>query len=374
MKKIAYITFHRSVNYGSFLQAYATQTVLKGKGYDVKLIDYSPYRYTFRGLINSFAKNNKKLNKLLLWVLKRVMEIQYLFTWNAFNRARKRHLDMTEFTYKSMEDFKNHPVEADVYLSGSDQIWNVVLAEGIDPPFYLAFTDSPNKISNAASFGIRELPLEYKEEVKGLLSKYSAITVREEVGVEICKDLGLEAKLILDPTFLLNKEDWKAFAKPHKKRKPYIVSYILAIKGAKSLYQYAHRLAKKMGCQLIYITRTYLEMFEKGKMKFAISPEEFVGLFANAECVVTDSFHAVSFSINLEKSFYVKYPDRFSSRIDNILNKFSLKDRRIEDDNAEPVFEPIDYSKISPKLNKARNDSLETLISMIETGSFKKDK
>ena len=366
--KIALITLHRVINYGSFLQTYATQKTIEKLGHESLIIDYYPKRYTISARLSKIdtREETKNRNFLTRFIIKSVLLSSYIFVYPSFHHHQKKTYKMTKKTYRTSEDFVKNPISADIFCTGSDQVWNTEWNNGIDYPLYLKFVTDKKKIAYAASFGTNEIEQKYYDESKELLSQYSHITVRESQGVEILRGMGINSDHVLDPTLLLSKDEWLEFAGKSKCKKPYVLAYIL--NRDKDLYRYAYELSQKMGCKLVFITYNINDVFKKGKMEFAKSPRKFVSLFANAKCIVTDSFHATSFSMNLQKDFYVKYPSNFSSRISSVLKEFGLEDRRI-DANDSPFKKDqlsIDYTEISKKLELERIRCTNILKEIIE--------
>ena len=366
--KVALITLHRVINYGSFLQTYATQKTIEKLGHESLIIDYYPARYTISARLSKIDKREetKNHNFLARIIIKLVLLSSYIFVYPAFHRHQRHMFKMTKRTYRKSEDFVKHPIIADVFCTGSDQVWNTEWNDGIDYPLYLKFVNNQKKVAYASSFGTNEIEAKYYDETKSLLSSYSHISVRESQGVEILKGMGISSDHVLDPTLLLSKEDWIKFAKKSKNKKPYVLAYIL--NRDKDLYRYARELSEKLGCKLVFITYNINDVIRNGKMEFAISPRKFVSLFANAKCIVTDSFHATSFSMNLQKDFYVKYPSNFSSRISSVLKEFNLESRKIENNESPLKNEQvsIDYTLITQRLELERVRCTNILKEIIE--------
>lgn len=207
-KKISVITLHRIVNYGSVLQAYATQEVLEKKGYDVEFIDYYPERMHMLGMLKRIKNKGDKFKKsfIIRNVARIIMFPSYILRFKRFHSFIKEKLNLSNMVYKNDEDFIKNPPKADFYCTGSDQVWNSGWNEKIDHPFFLDFETNGKKcFAYAASFGKGKLEDWEKEETKELLKKYSNIAMREKSGVEILENLGIHNGInVLDPTLLLS--------------------------------------------------------------------------------------------------------------------------------------------------------------------------
>lgn len=330
--KIKTITCHDVYNYGASLQAYALQQHLLSLGYDVEIIDYQPeylhhsYRFWYIPKEHRFYNLCKK-NKLFHFLYAiRLLPITYA-TWGRiqpFKKFKMNYLKCTSQQFHNVSELKCGMLDADVLIAGSDQIWNCNLPNGLDPSFYLNFGSSYQKrISYAASFAVSEIPLEYKSTIKSYLSALNAISVREQTGVVIANDLGYSATLVLDPVFLLSKEEWQSLAGPKPIIKEnYLLVYHL-FSASKGIPENALLFAKSHNLKIVSIN-------DKGKRKYAdinisdAGPIEFVNLIYYAKYVMADSFHATAFSIILNKPFSIYYHNQSSSRITDCLRLFGL--------------------------------------------------
>ena len=230
-KKIDIITLHRIVNYGSVLQAYATQKVFEEKGLDVEFIDYYPERMHLLGMLKRIKNKNEKFKKnvILRNIARIVMFPSYIQRFYTFKTFIKKRLNLSKMIYKTEEDFNNNLPIADYFCTGSDQVWNTGWNEKIDHPFFLDFDTNGKKcFSYAASFGKSKLEDWEKEETKKLLSKYDDISLRELSGVEIVEGLGIKNAInVVDPTLLLTGDEWSELASDKYKDKKFIFVYNL---------------------------------------------------------------------------------------------------------------------------------------------------
>lgn len=331
--KVAIITCHDVYNYGASLQAYALMHYLKSQGHETRIIDYKPdylsHHYEF-GYVN---ENNRYFG-----ICKRSIIFKFLYglrllpitfaTWRRikpFNKFTSGKLSLTQ-RYNSYEELVKNPPEADVYVAGSDQIWNCNLPNGKDPAFYLAFGNPNKKMSYAASFAMKGMPIEYVDLVRGYLSYLDDISVRETSGLGILKDLGYSGTAVMDPVYLLTKDQWEIFSgdKPII-RDEYVLVYNLNHSNEKAIKNVAFKLKQTYNCRVVAIDSEFKCRFSDQNVHDA-GPVEFVNLIKNAKYIVTDSFHGMSFSIILERPFCVMHAHSDSSRISDMLKDVSAID------------------------------------------------
>lgn len=333
MKKIDIITLHRIVNYGSVLQAYATQKVFENRGYEVEFIDYYPERMHMLGMLKRIKNKGIKFEKsIIIRTFARIIMVpSYILRFYRFKRFIKNNLNLSKKVYKNQQDFIENPPIADYYCTGSDQVWNSGWNEKIDHPFFLDF-DTQNKrcFSYAASFGKSELDDWEKEETFKLLKKYSNISMREKSGVDIVRELGIDTAInVLDPTLLLNNSEWSKISSKKYENQRYIFVYNL--NRNKKIDEYVKILSKKKNLKVYYVSYALHEFYKNGNMKCNVKVEDFLSLIKNATYVVTDSFHATAFSINFNTQFMIVFPEKYSTRVKSILEITGLEDRIVKD-------------------------------------------
>ena len=262
-----------------------------------------------------------------------IMFPSYILRFNRFKKFIKEKLNLSPVTYYTEQEIIENPPVADFYCTGSDQVWNSGWNEKIDGPFFLNF-DTKNKkcFSYAASFGKSNLEDWEKNETKKLLEKYSNISMREKSGVDILENLGIKNSInVLDPTLLLNKEEWSKLASDKYKGKNYIFVYNL--NRNKKIDKYVEKLAREKRLKIYYVSYALHEFYKKGEMKCNVSVEDFLSLIKYATYVVTDSFHATAFSINFNTDFMIVFPEKYSTRVKSILKITKLESRIVDDFN-----------------------------------------
>jgi hypothetical protein len=373
--RIAVITWFQDSNYGTVLQAVALQRALKSKGYDVSLINYTPRREITIDLKASIRKraNHKADVKCAQWYKKANKE-GFAGKDEAFRRSITANCKMTPPVYSDAE-FSQIAGNFDAYICGSDQVWNPYWLDG---RYYLDFVpENKIRIAYAPSFGISKIPDDKKNKIKQYLDKFQAISVRETEGAKAVEEItGRKIKCVCDPVNLLTKDQWNEYAKAAPGiKKPYVFYYFLT-------YQPEHwhavkRFAEKKGMRIagIPVVGRQYYFYRSQKYSFA-SPEEFVKLISDASYVFTDSFHAASFSIILQKQFYVfeRFPDDIqysqNSRVNNLLRKTDLDFRRVKYRNSKINEQTdINYSIVSKKLDRWISDSEGYLLDALEAGN-----
>ena len=333
--KVSVITLHTVNNYGSVMQTYATQKVFEKLGCDVEFVDYwrksnTPDECAKRLLDSSTMKRLKPIWGLNPFTIKLTVKLLKIFVTNKESQMRKfirERVTLSPTSYYSIDDLKDNPPEADIYVTGSDQVWNSIWNQGLDRAYFLDYAPvGKPKVSFSASIGRSELERDEMVEMYELLKQYDAISVREASAVQILRDMGLEAKLILDPTLMLNREEWIEIEKePRGRKTPYLLIYQLHINPNIDLY--ADTLARAKGWEIVRIGLSRSDKKKIGTTCMNTSVPEFLGLFSHAACVLTDSFHATAFSLNMGTDFISVLPNSFGTRIESITELTGTKDR-----------------------------------------------
>lgn len=331
--KIGIITYSCAQNYGAVLQTYALYSVLKEMGHDVFVVDYIPERYQIgvEGYEDKYLEHTNfwKKNKLLMYIWKRTRYKCMKDNMKIFRDFLNKNVVLSK-TYYSYEELLKETPEADLFVTGSDQVWNsdFLWGEKIDLPYYLAFSNG-KKISYASSFGKTKLTNEEKPLIYNELRKYSHISVREKSGKNIVNELGLEAVDVVDPTLLYGGERFKAMAGEQTVQNPYIL--VFQITYDKRLVAMAQRLAKKVGKELVVIIPKMEDKLKAKKHSIVLPKvEDWIAYFANTDYVITDSFHATAFSIMFHKNFTVNMAAGYNSRLNNILDHAGIENCKLE--------------------------------------------
>lgn len=216
--------------------------------------------------------------------------------------------------------------KADVYVAGSDQIWNSHHNRGFnDRYFFAGFPDSTRKISLSSSFGVESLPEDEFVKVKDLLAQFEAISVREKSAQQLVASMGLNSTQLLDPTLMLDRFQWQEYMSKRIIKENYLLMYApYNIKDKKQLYEAARVIAQAKGLKVVTFSFDFRgEPHVDKTIKYA-NPGEFLSLMHYADYVITNSFHGTAFSINLNKQFWTFLPSGFGTRIRSIIELCGL--------------------------------------------------
>ena len=353
--KIGIVTYHRTNNYGAVMQALATRFVLEEMGHEVYYVDYWPdYHKEMYALFPS-----KKFFKFSLR-----KKIAFLLSLIKYYPSKKSRIENFEKFFQKHIYPYCRPVDDtyDVVIYGSDQIWRKQKALGTYNPFYFGKNNikTQRHISYAASMGILPDNDADKAKVKELVSHLDKISVREEELRQLLLSLGYkDVTLSLDPTLLLNSEQWDRFlpTEPYKGKR-YILVYMLRsdvfdLEGIK-------KFADDQDLQL-FILNGYANSEETESNLTSAGPYEFIRLIKNAEYVFTTSFHGMVFSILYCKQFFASFKKN-AGRATSLLEQLGLSDRLLPVQSEIPQsFAKIDYEEVRKKLQVKRSESLKYL-------------
>ena len=365
--KVAVITRHAITNYGSLLQAFATQQVIENLGHTCEIIDYirddESYSQHEKTLLARKPEWNRNPLKKAIYLALRQPES--IASGRRFEAEQSKYLHLTK-RYVSPERLLDDKPIADVYMTGSDQVWGPVENGSYDSSYCLSFTDDAEKrIAYAASFGRTEMTGEIENFFKKWLSRYRYIGVREDSAVSLLNKIGIGNVQVLDPTLLLDSSFWSKIAKPIKEKK-YVLVYQLH--NDKRVGAYAAQVAKSLGLPLIRVSTSFHQINREGKLIWCPEIGKFLSYIKNAECMVTDSFHGTAFAINFNTPFVEVLPNnKTGTRNMSILKLTGLSDRILTDDeNITLAKKRIDYSGANQIIEEKRKESLSVLKNMIE--------
>ena len=351
--KVAIITLHRVYNYGSVLQAYATQTIFEREGLETYIIDYITPQRTKKQIIKTAAAGNNKGMFFLTYKFLKIVSV--ILKEMTFGKFVEKNLHLTR-KYITAEDLELDPPLADIYVTGSDQTWNSAYNGGVDRGFFLNFVpEGKTRIAFVASFGKRNLETEEVIQTIPYICKYKKISVRENSGLMILQQLGrYDGIQLIDPTLQLSREEWMRIASPRLVKEPYIILMLLYNEDNNAT-EYARRIADQKGFKLVKISWELKKPPMIDKLFTHRTPADFLSLFAYADFVVTNSFHGVAFSINLERQFIAIPRNEFNSRIESLLCLTGLENRMIIDEKQlNVVAQKINYTPIREILKKER--------------------
>lgn len=370
MDRIAIITLNGYVNYGNRLQNFALQNILQRYGFNVETLlvkqmnedNRMSSRYIVRILKLKFNINifNKIINKLWLIFHYKEANKSSLLRTKIFKKFTENYINETEFNI-SDDNIPNDLFSMyDYFVTGSDQVWNPNFTSG-SPIYFLTFVPRKKRIAYAASFGIDSIPLEYEARFKEWIEEMNHLSVREEAGARIIRELtGREAVVLIDPTMMLDKNDWLRISKEsiYKPSKKFICTYFLG--GTYELHKKEiTKISVDNEMELVNLGSIYdLKRYSDG-------PSEFLDYIASCELFLTDSFHGAIFSILFKKPFVVF--DRIgnmpsmSSRVETLLSKFKLEGRKWERVMKTRDYFDVDFSQVHLILEAERKKAYEYL-------------
>lgn len=374
------ITFHEAYSYGAVLQCTALMLFLSRSGIEASVINYSMNAYIElrkKKPINAFMLrlynllqdpigrikieiNERKKQKLI-----RPYRDALTARNKSFDDFRCRYLIFTEKRYNTVSDLVNDPPTFDVYICGSDQIWNPRFSD-FDANYFLQFAPAYKRIAYAPSFGISRIPVLYREELRRRVRQIPYMSIREKYSAEIIKEIcGIESEVMVDPTFLIDAETWKSIAARSDVNLPekYILTYFIGIDDyiQSALDMLEHMFPEHTLVNLIFDQSSY-------------GPEDFLKMIAKAELVITNSFHGCAFCINMNVQFWViktlKDMSKNSAfgRIEHMLCVMGVGDRILEDvSKLRKKHEVIDYQYVNEKRKEYVSKAENFLLSAIKT-------
>jgi len=360
LRKIAILTLNGYKNYGNRLQNYALQQVIEKHGFEVETLivdktENNLFKKPLSGKGLSFVMIKKFINNQIKKINKKSEEIRE----KKFREFTLQYINETDINISKNNTIHDIDKHYDYFVVGSDQVWNPRFPE-MSEVYFLTFAASHKRIAYAPSFGISKLPDEYKADYSKWLSGMTKISVREDAGAEIVKDLiGIEVQVLVDPTLLLTKDEWLSILNEakNKPKKKYLLTYFLG-GTPKKFSKQINSLAIKNRLEIINLGDI------REKDTYRTSPSEFIDYINDCSILCTDSFHGAVFSIILEKPFIVYEREGavpMYSRIDTLLKKFKLNDRKSENiDINENVLE-MDYSHVISILEKERKIAFDFL-------------
>lgn len=360
--KIGIITIHRLYNYGTNLQAYALQHYIEKKyGTRVEIVDYL--------FPNKYHKNKKPiLKQIRIWLgmLKADIFQRKLVLKLKFKIFQKNYYHLTRKTYKSKNSLSGVNLNYDLYITGSDQVWNPTTLKN-DPIMFCSFApNEKRRISFGASFSATNYPEEYKESTRQLLNKYSHIGVREKTALKVLESIGVNASIpqvcTCDPTLLLDKKEYCQLSCKSKFNitRQYILVYKLGYSyNPEPAMSFAINEAKRVLDIDVLVIGHPLQFKYTGEVKFleAVGPCDFLWLFEHATYIITSSFHGTIFSIINRKPFVSIIPGKENddSRIKDLLQICHLETNYISAESKDNTFN-YSSSVYTPIVESSIND------------------
>lgn len=375
MNKVGIITILNVNNYGAELQAFALQHAINKLGFDAEILNYAYYKTTVH-------KKSKRSQPIIKQTYKSQLK-EFLFPYIENFKAlpywfkkKKRDRKFQEFHNKntrisevirSIDELYRKKFNYDIYMVGSDQVWNPNSNTNIEPYFLLFAPPKAKKVSYASSFGVDSIKKEYHPIFKKFIDNLDEIAVREVSGVRIIKQIcNRKIDWVLDPTFLLKKSEWSELSEKHNLKEKYLLIYVLT--DSEYITNLAKKIAKEKGLNIVRLCKNASKVDKESDVINIIDagPSEFLGWFHEASFVITTSFHGLCFSLNFNLPFYVvlKKEKQNNSRQTNLLEYLDIPDRYIYTDSTMPEIDTweMDYKKVNLKIDYKREMSFKFLV------------
>lgn len=360
MKSASLITIHVGSNFGSNLQTIATCEVLRDLGVDATVVNYIPPRVSCRHPYKAMYKTSFPK---MIW---RTLYLPFgLYRQSVYRRQYVDYLASycrVSAPIYAEDDFVKMCPPADYYITGSDQVWNITHNQGVDTHYFWEGILGV-KISFASSIGNESLTVEEKAAFKKYLPNYKAISVREESARNCLQDLGFKAEQLLDPTFMLDLSAWKKFASRRLVEESYICVYLPYNVADKDLiYKSIRKISERKNLKVVTFSFTHRKDKYADRSFCNVNPSDFLSLMLNADIVMTNSFHGLAFSINLNKQFFAYMPSGFKTRLTSILKLCGLEDRALSSEISDDAIDRIiDYAPVNAILERERQKALDFL-------------
>lgn len=351
------MTFHRAINYGAILQAYALKCVLNKLGADVKIIDY----------ISPSISSRHKLMRPSLNPLDLYRYLRYSKTVNAQFKQFQLFLDKMNLSERasSLNELRKLSESMDAVICGSDQVWNTEITNQ-DFHYFLDFVpDSVKKIAYAASFGQTQIPKSIDKTIGDYLRRFDSISVREDSGAELVdKLIGKRPEVVLDPTLLLSNDEWRELKSIEVLPERYILVY--SVGEIEKLFPTAIEISEKTGFPLVIFSHRKYPSLSNTFYIQTTGPTGFIDAFDKADYVITNSFHGTAFSIIFRKKFLVQTrtvdPSKglgINSRIITLLEKTGLSGRIYMQRDAMSLLEATDYADAENRISFHKKASIK---------------
>lgn len=353
MKKIVVSTFNNSKNnYGAVFQSHGLYSFLTKLGYDVSYVT-----------VTKRVKAKKNLKTKIKFIAKKIVTLPRKHLINDRIAKFKKFAEETQnqVKFETIDELLKNPPVADVYISGSDQVWNPV---HMHEDFFLSYaSDEAKKISYAASMGNENIPERNKERFAQFISKYDALSVREDTMIDIISQF--TEKLVvqnIDPIFLKTKEEWLEISQPYNKLKFNKFVLVYSIEWEADYNNELKKIAKMTGLPVVSICMGNVKNIYADQVIHNASPREFLYILNKAECVVSTSFHGTAMSVVFNKPFVSFSGKDKPTRIESLMRHLNLNNRN----NSDALNESIDFETINKIIAEDRDIAKEYLLKAIE--------
>ena len=362
--RVSLLTLHRVKNYGSVLQTFASQHMLRSLGHDVIVTDY--WRPDLTDSIDDIATRMGWSSPLRRRIYKMVWSKWATRNRIVFNDFLEANIVLTGRSYVGYEELVADPPDADLYVVGSDQVWNDDYNVGGSEPYFLAHVpQGAPRFAFSSSFGKAELSTREQDLVQRELRKFRAISVRETSAVEILAGFGIEAEPVADPILAVDPRAWDEIAPPEATTENYVLAYCL--NPGREFDRVLQEVAASLG---IRSKRIALKTRRPSTNRYVVQPTvyEFVNLFRNARHVVTDSFHGTVFSLVFNRPFTIVLPPKYGERILSILRYLRLEDRVVSS-GVLPLLAEVDWTDVNKGIDEYRLATRTFLARVTELGA-----
>lgn len=353
------VTFHHTQNYGATLQAYALQHYLETLGAENRIMEYpEPLQAKRPAGPKQLAAD--AVRKLLGFLRRKQLR-------RAKASFRQFHTEHMKFSrpYRDAEDLKQNPPDAEVLITGSDQVWNLRTNPGMIPARFLDFGPaSARRFSYAASVGRLDYSDAQKEQVREYLGKFRGVSLRERPAARYLSAFtGIECRTVLDPVFLLSRSEWNSIAAERQGIEgPYILCYF--VQGNDRIREVLKKLRRETGYPVVAINCGPLVRVHAERQLFDVTPQEFLGLYEKASVVVTTSFHGTAFALVYGKPVYAFVKGKWDSRISDLLDRVGLSAYAIHPESRIPEL-PEDLTASQTQLAQSIQESKAYLQEML---------
>lgn len=368
-KKVGIMTFHRAVNVGSFLQAYAMVAAVKSLGFQPEIIDY--YSTRQQQQYDKIYLNNVRRRSIKLEIFLAVYSLALLPFAGKIRRYKhdhhaflEKHLPISRLQYNHTNDLKSSQLKYGIYISGSDQIWNT---EAVDfsEAYLLNFIEDARKIAYAPSLGNSSY---FSKQHINELTRYDHLSVREKAGAQyVSKMMKRDVPSVLDPTFLLKKSDYAEIEQTSGIEGGYLFYYAIGYNIKQRII--VNKIARKHGLKVVswnpqqyVLDKLFIRNLAQPKVQ---NPGVWLGLIKSAELVVTSSFHGSVFSVIYGKAFSI-LPSKKNNRLE-IFNELGISYESSQGGKLPEVFKLADIN--AKQLQKLKNSSVDFLQSALKGGA-----
>ena len=363
------VTFHHTTNYGATLQAYSLQRYLKTIGVDNEIMEYTDTDRLYlkldttslRGFIITCISN------MFTFIHKKdILELK-----SDFKNFHENYMNISPHEYINYEEIKKNPPNANILITGSDQVWNLKTSPQHLETRFLNFGEKDAiRFSYAASVGELNYSNEEKTKVKKLLKNFNGVSLREETAstyYNIFSDK--KCVSVLDPVFLTSKEKWTEISEDIEIDCKYILCYF--VQGNNRISEVINTLKNNTGYKVVSINYTSMPHCKADYQLYNVSPQQFLKLYCNAEVVVTTSFHGTAFGLIFEKPTYALIRNYNETRISDLYTKMGLTEYLIDFDRKIEMPEEFDFN-YKDIMNEHINKSKEYIKEMVKLGNKNK--